>query len=226
MTVQPPWVLCWHTCVCRGTTCRKICVKLVLVKIFWWTFFCLLAVLLRNPIKSKEKTLQLYFTLWFTSLSEKRQKKHHKLSTGGSSFHFKSALKGLINLLFIIFIVLIDLNSIDVKWKRLTVDAPPATSVVKVPSPQSPFAMRDGYTHMHTHTDGGDWFYYLDRLRGRYKWKSPFNLDVLWSNKWVFESVIPLLGTTSKFRGNSLSLQCKDRAVYPLPPLSLQTNFP
>ena len=33
------------------------------------------------------------------------------------------------------------------------------------------------------------------------------------------------LGTTSTFRGNSLSLPCKDRAVYPLPPLSLQTSF-
>ncbi len=34
-----------------------------------------------------------------------------------------------------------------------------------------------------------------------------------------------VLGTTSKFDGNSLSLQCKDRASDLLPPLSLRPNF-
>ncbi len=34
------------------------------------------------------------------------------------------------------------------------------------------------------------------------------------------------LGKPSKFGENLLSLQCKDRPIYPLPPLYLQTNFP
>ncbi len=54
MTVQPPWVLCWHTRICRGTTCRKICVKLVLVRIFLWTFF--VCVLFYWGIQSKVKS--------------------------------------------------------------------------------------------------------------------------------------------------------------------------
>ena len=70
---------------------HKICSS----KDFLVDFFCLLAGLLGNPVKSKEKILQQYFTLWFISLSVKRQKKQQKLSTGGSSFHLKSALKGL-----------------------------------------------------------------------------------------------------------------------------------
>ena len=32
-------------------------------------------------------------------------------------------------------------------------------------------------------------------------------------------------GKPSKFGENLLSLQCKDRPIYPLPPLSLRTNF-
>ena len=56
------------------------------------------------------------------------------------------------------------------RMKRLSIDAPPVTRVVEVPSPQSPFAMRDESTQTHTHTDGQtdglDRFYYRDRLRG------------------------------------------------------------
>ncbi len=36
----------------------------------------------------------------------------------------------------------------------------------------------------------------------------------------------PSLGTTSKFDGNSLSLQCKDRASDPLPPSIFTAEFP
>ena len=35
-------LLWWHTRICHGTIFGKKCVKLVLVKIFWWFFACLL----------------------------------------------------------------------------------------------------------------------------------------------------------------------------------------
>ena len=47
-----------------------------------------------------------------------------------------------------------------------------------------------------------------------------------WGSSRVSSNYDITLGTKSKFRGNSLSLQCKDSAVYPLSPLALQTNFP
>ena len=34
------------------------------------------------------------------------------------------------------------------------------------------------------------------------------------------------LGTTSKFDGKRVSLQCKDRAAYPLPPSIFTAEFP
>ena len=62
--------------------------------------------------------------------------------------------------------------------------------------------------------------------------KSPFSIlrstycpplkSIIWS--WLAK-VKNKQGTTSKFDGNSLSLQCKDRSLYPLPRLSLQPNL-
>ena len=106
-----PWVLCWHIRICHDSATplsavlAYLCMPWYYLQEYWnkigsskdflMNFFCLLAVLPRNPVKGKEKTLQQYFTLWFILLKEKRQKKYQKLSTGGSSFHLKSALKGL-----------------------------------------------------------------------------------------------------------------------------------
>ncbi len=70
-----PWVLCWHIRICRGTTRETICIKLVLVKIFWWTFFCLFAVLQTNPLESKVNRKYCNNILY------------QKLSTVGSSLH-------------------------------------------------------------------------------------------------------------------------------------------
>ncbi len=61
--------------------------KISSTKDFWMNLFCLLAVSQRNPLKNKQKTLQQYtsITLRMISILAKRQKKHQKLSTGGSS---------------------------------------------------------------------------------------------------------------------------------------------
>ncbi len=93
--LPPPWVLCWHIRICRGTTCGRICIKLVLVKIFWWTFFCLLAVLQMNPLESKQKTLQQYFILRIIPPSDEKRKKHQKLSTVGSSSDLSVSSQGV-----------------------------------------------------------------------------------------------------------------------------------
>ncbi len=98
--LPPPWVLCWHIRICRVTTHGRICIKLVLVKIFWWNSFCLFAVLQRNPLETKQKTLKQYFIPGMIAPSDEKMKKHQKLSTVGLPFDLNVSSQGVNVFLF------------------------------------------------------------------------------------------------------------------------------
>ncbi len=108
---KTPWVLCWHIRICHYVATPLSAVltytymswyylwgnlhKIGSSKDFWWTFFCLLAVLQRNPLESKQKTLQQYFIQRIIPPLDKKGKKHQKLSTLRSSFDLNVSSQGV-----------------------------------------------------------------------------------------------------------------------------------
>ncbi len=64
-------------------------------KDFLMNIFCFLAVLQRNTLESKQKTLQQYFKLRIIPPSDEKRKKHQKLGTVGSSFDLNVSSQGV-----------------------------------------------------------------------------------------------------------------------------------
>ncbi len=108
-----PSVLCWHIRICHYVATPLSAVltytymswyhlwgnlhKIGSSKDFLMNCFCVLAVLQRNPLESKQKTLHQYFILRIIPPLEEKRKKHQKLSTVGSSFDLNVSSQGVKN---------------------------------------------------------------------------------------------------------------------------------
>ncbi len=93
--LPPPWVLCWHIHICRGTIRGKICIKLVPLKIFWMNFFCLVAVFSKGIHWKVNRKHCNNISYWDWYPLQMKRKKHQKLSAVGLSFDLNVSSQGV-----------------------------------------------------------------------------------------------------------------------------------
>ena len=161
--VCSPLVLLWHIRICCGICRTKTGVKLVLVKIFQRTFFCLFAL---KWAFAEKKTKDVFKTIlhdsWHPFLKKKTRKNPKNLSTGGLTSHIKWSTQGVKIASFVQ--KLIGSSTTRIPWNdtKAHIESKPSnyedenawafTYLLHPPCtvllPESPFAMMDTHTHV------------------------------------------------------------------------------